>query len=102
MSRPDPYDLLNEAMTQEEGLGVALDFSSWNERESMVYALYNRRALEKRRSRKLFAPSEPEYDSHPWSMVQVRRIGNTSLWIGRAKEPKRRDNVTLDTAEKQE
>ncbi len=102
MSRPDPYDLMNEALTQEPGVGVALDFGAWNDRESMVFALYNRRALEKRRSRKMFAPSDPEYDSHPWGTVQIRRIGNTSLWIGRAKEPKRRDNVALDNAEKQE
>ena len=101
------YDLLNAAMAEGRGKGATVWFETARDRERCRTAVYSRKASEKRKSRTLFAPSDPEYDTHPWGEVEVVRLNSGEdwegskwgLWIGRAKPtPPIAGGKTLDQA----
>ena len=103
------YDLLNAAMAEGLGKGATVWFETVRDRERFRMTLYSRKASEKRKSRALFAPSDPEYDTHPWGEVEIVRIEWPSadtddgsphgLWIGRARPtPPIAGGKTLDEA----
>ncbi len=82
-TKQHPKDILDRCLEKKPGCGLRMTFQTKKDRERFRWRCYAAMSAEAKTSRRELERTSAGWGKHPWEDIEVSRVGEMTLWIGR-------------------